>query len=120
MKCLKNPEVDAVFITTPTPTHADVISKCAKARKAIFVEKPVAHTLDAAQEVVDTIKKYKVPCQVGFQRRFDPAYIKVKERIDKGELGALENFRAISRDPYQPRLGLPKNQWWITGRYGYS
>lgn len=101
---LKNPDVDAVFITTPTPTHADVISKCAKAKKAIFVEKPVAHTLDAAHEVVDIIKKNKVPCQVGFQRRFDPAYIKVKERIDKGELGRLENFRAISRDPFQPRL----------------
>jgi inositol 2-dehydrogenase len=99
---LKNPDVDAVFITTPTPTHAEVISKCAKAKKAIFVEKPVAHTIEAAQEVVDIIKKTRVPCQVGFQRRFDPAYIKVKERIDRGELGRLENFRAISRDPFQP------------------
>ena len=105
---LKNPDVDAVFITTPTPTHADVISKCAKAKKAIFVEKPIAHTFEAAQEVVDTIKKYKVPCQVGFQRRFDPAYIKVKERIDNGELGKLENFRAVSRDPYQPSLAYLK------------
>lgn len=105
---LKNPDVDAVFITTPTPTHAEVIGKCARAKKAVFVEKPVAHTLDAAYEVVATIKKYKVPCQVGFQRRFDPAYIKVKERIDQGELGKLENFRAISRDPHQPSLDFLK------------
>lgn len=105
---LKNPDVDAVFITTPTPTHAEVISKCAKAKKAIFVEKPIAHTLDAAHEVVATIKKFKVPCQVGFQRRFDPAYVRVKERIDNGELGKLENFRAISRDPHQPSLAYLK------------
>jgi inositol 2-dehydrogenase len=101
---LKNPDVAAVFITTPTPTHADVIGKCARAKKAIFVEKPLAHTLEAAHEVVDIIKRTKVPCQVGFQRRYDPAYIKVKQRIDAGELGKLENFRAISRDPFQPRL----------------
>jgi len=99
---LNNKDVGAVFITTPTPTHADVITQCARAGKAIFVEKPVAHTLEAAQQVVDVVKETGVPCQVAFQRRFDPAYIEVKKRIDAGELGKLENFRAVSRDPYQP------------------
>lgn len=99
---LANKEVGAVFITTPTATHADVITQCAKAGKAIFVEKPVAHTLDAAQQVVNVVKETGVACQVGFQRRFDPAYIEVKKRIDAGEIGKLENFRAVSRDPFQP------------------
>lgn len=99
---LADKSVGAVFITTPTATHADVITECAKAGKAIFVEKPVAHTLEAAQQVVDVIKETGVPCQVAFQRRFDPAYIEVKKRIDAGELGTLENFRAVSRDPFQP------------------
>ena len=99
---LTNGDVGAVFITTPTATHADVISQCAEADKAIFVEKPVAHTLEAAEEVVRVVKETGVPCQVGFQRRFDPAYVEVKKRIDAGELGRIENFRAVSRDPFQP------------------
>lgn len=101
---LANPDVDAVFITTPTPAHAESIKKAAKAGKAIFVEKPLAHTLDASVEVVEVVEKTGVPCQVGFMRRFDPAYLEVKKRVDAGELGNIENFRAISRDPYQPPL----------------
>ena len=99
---LGDTSVGAVFITTPTATHAEVITQCARAGKAIFVEKPVAHTLGAAQQVVDVVSETGVPCQVGFQRRYDPAYIEVKKRLDAGELGGLENFRAVSRDPFQP------------------
>ena len=101
---LANPDVDAVFITTPTPAHAESIKKAANAGKAIFVEKPLAHNLDASAEVVEVVEKTGVPCQVGFMRRFDPAYLEVKKRIDAGELGKIENFRAISRDPFQPPL----------------
>ena len=103
---LANPEVDAVFITTPTPTHAEVICRAAEAGKAIFVEKPLAHTLEAAQKVVDVVARTGVPCQVGFQRRYDPAYAAVKTRLGAGELGRIENFRAISRDPFEPPLAF--------------
>ena len=103
---LANPEIDAVFITTPTPTHAEVVCRCAEAGKAVFVEKPLAHTLEAAQKVVDVVARTGVPCQVGFQRRYDPAYVAVKKRIDAGELGRVENFRAISRDPFEPPLAF--------------
>lgn len=99
---LTNAAIDAVFITTPTATHAEVLGRCARAGKAIFVEKPVAHTLEAAQQVVEVISETGVPCQVAFQRRYDPAYIEVKRRLEAGELGRIENFRAVSRDPFQP------------------
>ena len=105
---LANPDIDAVFITTPTPAHAESIKKAAKAGKAIFVEKPLAHSLDASREAVEVVQKAGVPCQVGFMRRYDPAYLEAKRRIDAGELGRLENFRAISRDPYQPNLEFLK------------
>ncbi|CAN5842870.1 inositol 2-dehydrogenase [soil metagenome] len=105
---LTNSAIDAVFITTPTPTHASLIQRAAEAGKAIFVEKPVAHTLQAAQKVVETIQKTGVPCQVGFQRRYDPAYQEVKRRLEHGDLGRIENFRAVSRDPFQPGLEFLK------------
>ncbi len=105
---LANPDVDAVFITTPTPAHAASIKQAAKAGKAIFVEKPLAHDLDSCAEVAEAVEKAGVPCQVGFMRRFDPAYLEAKRRIDAGELGTPENFRAISRDPKQPKLEFLK------------
>ena len=105
---LADDSVNAVFVTTPTATHADIVKQAAKAGKAIFVEKPVAHTLDAAQEVLEVVTKTGVPCQVAFQRRYDPAYAEVKRRIDAGELGKLENFRAVSRDPFQPPTAFLK------------
>jgi myo-inositol 2-dehydrogenase/D-chiro-inositol 1-dehydrogenase len=54
--------------------------------------------------VVDLVRDRKRPVQVGFMRRFDPGYAKAKAKIDAGELGKLETFRALSRDTYPPSL----------------
>lgn len=101
---LDDPSVEAVIITTPTPTHADLVERCAAVGKAIFVEKPIADTIEAGQRVVEIVLRTGVQCQVGFQRRYDPAYVETKHRIDNGELGRLEGFRGVSRDPAPPPL----------------
>lgn len=105
---LDDPTIGAVMVTTPTPTHEDVVCRAAQAGKAIFVEKPIADTLEAAERVVRVVEEAGVACQVGFQRRFDPGYQEAKRRIDAGALGRLENFRAISRDPAPPPLAFLK------------
>jgi myo-inositol 2-dehydrogenase/D-chiro-inositol 1-dehydrogenase/scyllo-inositol 2-dehydrogenase (NAD+) len=105
---LEDPTIGAVLITTPTPTHEALICRAAEAGKAIFVEKPIADTLEAGERVVRVVEASGVPCQVGFQRRFDPGYEEAKRRIEAGELGRLENFRAISRDPSPPPLEFLK------------
>jgi predicted dehydrogenase len=101
---LRDDDIRAVLLTTPTPTHAELIERAARAGKAIFVEKPVASTLREAEAVLSVLRETGVPCQVGFQRRYDPAYAAAKRRIEAGELGRLETFRAISRDPFPPPL----------------
>jgi myo-inositol 2-dehydrogenase/D-chiro-inositol 1-dehydrogenase/scyllo-inositol 2-dehydrogenase (NAD+) len=101
---LEDPSIDAVIITTPTPTHAELIEAAAQAGKAIFVEKPVAHSLEAGRRAVKAIEQAGVPCQVGFQRRYDPAYVRAKAIIEAGDLGKLEGFRAVGRDPVPPKL----------------
>ena len=106
---LRDPTIDAVVITTPTPTHAEVVEAAAKAGKAIFVEKPIADSLEAGKRVVEAVESTSVPCQVGFQRRHDPAYLKAKQMIEAGELGRLEGFRAVGRDPYPPKLEYLKS-----------
>lgn len=105
---LADPEVDAVLLTTPTPTHAALIQQVAAAGKHIFVEKPVAATLEDAERVVQAVADAKIQCQVGFQRRYDPAYREAKRLVDAGELGTLMAFRGVSRDPAPPPLEFLK------------
>lgn len=99
---LAQPDVQAVIISTPAPTHADVIEAAAKAGKAIFTEKPLAQNLADGVRAVKAVEAAGVPNQVAFQRRYDPGYVEAKRRIDAGELGKLEGFRAVGRDPDPP------------------
>jgi scyllo-inositol 2-dehydrogenase (NAD+) len=94
--------IDAVVIVTPTSTHADMITRAAKSGKQIFVEKPLTHTLEEADEVIKVINENKVSCQVGFMRRFDPAYAEAKKRIDAGDIGQPIYFKGVSRDGNVP------------------
>lgn len=105
---LSRSDINAVIITTPTQTHADIIEAAAQAGKAIFVEKPIASSLTEAEHVVEVIREAAVPCQVGFQRRYDPAYQEAKRKIEAGELGRLEGFRGVGRDPSPPSLKFLK------------
>ena len=60
-KAIDNPSVDAVVISTPTDTHAQLIELAAKAGKAVFSEKPIALDLAETQRVVQVVQDHKVP-----------------------------------------------------------
>jgi predicted dehydrogenase len=77
--------VDAVVICTPTVTHADYIRLAATHVKNIFVEKPLAATLDEAQEIAAFVKEKGLNVQVGFIERFNPAVQALKTVIDRTE-----------------------------------
>jgi len=102
------PGVDVVVIVTPTDTHAGLIELAANAGKAIFSEKPIALDLEQTARVVGIVHGNGVPLQLGFMRRFDPGYAAAKQKIDAGELGRIETFRALSRDTYPPGLNFLK------------
>ncbi len=103
---LADPELDAVIITSPTPTHAALIQRAAEAGKHIFVEKPLTATLAEAENATQVIREAGVQGQVGFQRRFDPAYVEAKRALTAGELGEVMSFRGVSRDPSPPPLAF--------------
>jgi myo-inositol 2-dehydrogenase / D-chiro-inositol 1-dehydrogenase len=103
-RAINSPSVDAVVIVTPTNTHARLLEVAAKAGKAAFTEKPIALDLAETARVVDLIREAGIPVQLGFMRRFDPGYARAKQKIDTGELGRIELFRALSRDTYPPSL----------------
>jgi len=94
--------VRAVVIASSTDTHADLIERAAHAKKAIFCEKPVDLAYDRALRCARTVKDAKVPCLIGFQRRYDPTFSTLHARIVAGEIGEPEMLVVTSRDP-----GLP-------------
>jgi predicted dehydrogenase len=96
---LTDPNVNAVIIAATTPAHTELALACIAAHKPFFIEKPIADTLENGRLIIQALNKNPVPHMVGFQRRFDLAYVQAKQHIDAGGLGKLEIFRSISRDP---------------------
>src|ERR1700737_1498827 len=96
--------VQAVAIASSTDTHAGLILRAATARKAIFCEKPVDLDLGRAREVQAAVAKARVPCLIGFQRRYDPTFAALKRRLDAGEIGEVEVIAITSRDPAPPPI----------------
>lgn len=103
---LADPKVDAVLVASATSTHADIVEAAAKVGKAIFAEKPIAKSLADADRALGAVTKAGVPFQIGFQRRFDPNFARVKQAIVKGEIGRPHIAHLVSRDP-GPRTAGP-------------
>jgi myo-inositol 2-dehydrogenase/D-chiro-inositol 1-dehydrogenase len=105
---LRDSTVSAVVIASSTDTHADLIMRAAAAGKAIFCEKPVDLALERARACVSAVSKARVLCMIGFQRRFDPTFSAVKQRLDAGEIGNPEMLIITSRDPGPPPVSYIK------------
>lgn len=86
---LKAPEIDVICICTPSGLHAPLAIQAAEAGKHVIVEKPMALTLKEADDVIKAVEANKVKMAVISQLRFTPAVMKIKETVDKGELGRL-------------------------------
>ncbi len=95
-------DVEAILIATPTDTHADLIEQAARAGKAILCEKPVSLSVERIEACLPVVEKAGVPLMIGFNRRFDPNFAAVQQRIRGGEIGEVEIVTIISRDPAPP------------------
>ena len=99
---LDDPDVDAVFICASTDMHSPISIAAAKAGKHIFCEKPIDHDLGKIEEVLKAVKEAGVKYQVGFNRRFDRNFKKVRETVREGKIGDVHIVRVTSRDPEAP------------------
>jgi myo-inositol 2-dehydrogenase/D-chiro-inositol 1-dehydrogenase len=102
---INDPDVDAVIICAPAAVHGDLIIEAAKAGKHIFCEKPFDYSVDKIVEAMRTVDKTGVKLQLGFNRRFDRNFAKVRELIDKGGIGDIHVIKITSRDPVPPSMG---------------
>ncbi len=95
-------DVDAVVICTPTDTHADLIEQFTRAGKAVFCEKPIDLDVDRVRACLATVAAENGQLMLGFQRRFDPDFMALKEAVDAGRIGDVEMVTITSRDPGPP------------------
>lgn len=105
---LADPQIDAIFICTPTDTHAEIMKAAARAGKQIFCEKPIALNLAATDDALAVVEQSGVKLQIGFNRRFDANYARVRRAIASGEIGAPQILHIISRDPAPPPIAYVK------------
>jgi scyllo-inositol 2-dehydrogenase (NAD+) len=96
--------LDAVVIATPDKFHASAVKTVAAAGKDMLCEKPIALSLSEAHELLGAVSKAGVRLQVGFMRRYDPAYSSAMKRIEAGEIGVPVVFKSIGRDKDGPPL----------------
>jgi myo-inositol 2-dehydrogenase / D-chiro-inositol 1-dehydrogenase len=101
---LASNEVNAVAICSPTDTHADLIERAARAKKAIFCEKPIALDVKRIRECLEVVRRTNATLMIGFNRRFDPNFGSLQKRVAEGAIGALEILSITSRDPSPPPL----------------
>ncbi|XP_017761639.1 PREDICTED: inositol 2-dehydrogenase-like [Eufriesea mexicana] len=107
-KVYNDSNVDAVIVATPTYTHEVIVRKALEGKKAVFCEKPIAEDNVSSLKCYDTARKVSKPLFCAFNRRFDPSYAAVKERVRSGEIGHVHVIKTVSRDSPLPSIDYLK------------
>ena len=109
---IARPEVTAVFVSTPEGEHAAPIKKALELGKPVLVEKPLALTLEDADDILATLQATGGKLNVGYSRRFKECYLRAKEQIIHERLGKIiggtarvynsraQAFSILKRDPH--------------------
>jgi len=106
---LADPEIDALIVTTPHSSHVPQIVAAAEAGKHVFVEKPLAMTVESGRRALDACQKHGVVLAVGHNRRFSNALAAIKKIVDDGTLGTI--LHAEAHFSWPGGLTYPKGYW---------
>jgi len=101
-EALADADVDAVVIATPAFLHHDIVCAAANEGKQIFLEKPMAITVEECETINAAVARAGVKLQLGFMRRFDEGFVRAKSILDSGEMGRTMIIKSTGRGP-----GLP-------------
>lgn len=105
---IKAKDVDAILIATPTPFHAEQIEAGSNAGKPVLCEKPVSLSVERIAQCLKVVEKNKTTLMIGFNRRFDPSFAALQNRLRDGAVGSVEMATIISRDPGPPPMDYVK------------
>ena len=101
---LTDPDVSGVVVASSTDTHLEFSVAAIAAGKAVFCEKPIDLDLSKARAAAAALGSDDARLFLGFNRRFDHNFRQLRDRIDSGEMGALETLHIISHDPSPPPI----------------
>mmetsp|Transcript_50522 Transcript_50522/g.75485 ORF Transcript_50522/g.75485 Transcript_50522/m.75485 type:complete len:343 (-) Transcript_50522:1433-2461(-) len=102
MDVITDPDVDAVWICSPSSVHCEQIKACAKYGKHVFCEKPIATDLPETVEAINACNEAGVKLMIGLQRRFDENFKRVRDAVSSQEVGDTIMIKLCSRDPAPP------------------
>ncbi|HUJ22220.1 MAG TPA: Gfo/Idh/MocA family oxidoreductase [Bryobacteraceae bacterium] len=89
-KCLKNPEVEAVYIATPPGEHEKYAVQAARAGRHVLCEKPLATTVEACERMVRACRKNKILFMTAYRKYFEPGSVALKKIVAGGDLGRVD------------------------------
>jgi predicted dehydrogenase len=115
---LADPEIDAVVVATPVPTHADVATRVLAAGKHCFVEKPLAQSVSDAERVVAAARASDRTLMVGHLLEYHPGVNQLKALADSGELGTI--YYMYSNRVNLGQLRADENALWSLGAHDVS
>lgn len=101
---LARENLDAVDIAVPTSLHREVALEFIGAGTSVLVEKPIADTVENAEEIINAADENGVTLMVGHIERFNPAVLKLRELIERGELGKVVTISAKRVGPMATRI----------------
>ena len=102
---IEDPNIDAVLIASPDHTHKQLALACIAARKPVLCEKPLAPTTAECLEVIaDEVRLGRRLVQIGYMRRFDPAYAELKSKLLAGQLGRAADVPLLPSQRLCPGL----------------
>lgn len=111
VELVRDPGVDAVVVASPDPTHAMYVLACLDAQKPVFCEKPLATSSQEAWSIVQReVSIGRRLVQVGFQRRYDPAFQELRQAVQKGDVGRPVLYRVWHRNVRPSQDSLESNE----------
>lgn len=116
-RLLENKDIDVVVVATPDHWHAQMVIDAVEAGKDVYVEKPMAHTIEDGDRIIAAVRRTKRVVQVGMQRRSYPVFQEAKQIFETGALGDvrlvqgwwLNNQKSLSERKLEGKLDW--NQW---------
>lgn len=91
-RCLRLPEVDAVFVSSVNGAHAEQTIRAAAAGKAVLCEKPMANTADDCRRMVEACRAHRVRLMIAYRKYFEPGSVALKHLVLSGELGRIRHI----------------------------
>jgi predicted dehydrogenase len=116
-ECIDDPAVDFVYVATPPASHKEIATYALRAGKHVLCEKPLAHNLESAQELVEAAGKVELVNAMHFGQDYSPVFTKFHRLVQEGYLGELHRVELNMLYPTWPPT-WQQNEWIMTKEQG--